>query len=84
MKLSRWRKYDKKSRLQISHEKRIYLYWYAFLQHAERDASRVVEWSHYQDWCARDVVMNTKFDDWWRELCKFGCVIHKDAIHVEL
>ena len=70
MKLSRWRKYDKKSGLWIPHEKRIYLYWYSFLQHAERDASRVVYWSYYQDWGSRDVVMNTKFDDWWRKYWK--------------
>lgn len=79
MKLSRWRKYDKKSGLWIPHEKRIYLYWYSFLQRAERDKSKIVYWIYYQDWGGRDVVMNTKFDDWWKQYWKELFGIQKEG-----
>ena len=79
MKLSRWRKYDKKSKLWIPHERRVYFYWYVFLQHAERDSTRVVNWDLYQDWGGRDFVMSTKFDYWWRQRWKYLFSIQKEG-----
>ena len=66
MKTSRWIKYDAKSGLWIQSRKRIYLYWYSFLQHAEKDASRKVDWTKYDGWGGADIILTTKFDGWWR------------------
>jgi hypothetical protein len=65
MKTSRWIKYDPKSGLWIQSNKRIYLYWYSFLQHAENDPHRQVDWTTYDGWGGRDVVLHTKFNMWW-------------------
>ena len=70
MKTSRWVKYDRKSKLWIQSNKRIYVYWFKFLQHAEKDPNRNVDWSVYDGWGGRDVVLNTKFDVWWRKRWK--------------
>lgn len=51
----------------IECRKRIYLYWFKFLQHAEESSEHKVNWRKYQDWGGRDAVMNMKFDDWWQE-----------------
>ena len=67
MKTSNWIKYDPKSGLWIQSNKRIYLYWYSFLQHAQNDPSRVVDWSAYQGWGSADEIKSTKFDPWWRK-----------------
>ena len=66
MKTSRWVKYYAKSGLWIQSNKRIYFYWYPFLQHAERDATRTVDWTKYDGWGGAETVLNTKFDGWWR------------------
>ena len=66
MKTSRWVKYDAKSGLWIQSNKRIYLYWYSFLQHAEKDPTRTVDWTKYDGWGGAEAVLNTKFDGWWR------------------
>ena len=66
MKTSRWVKYDRKSRLWIQSNKVIYFYWYSFLQHAERDPTRTVDWTKYDGWGGAETVLNTKFDGWWR------------------
>ncbi len=47
-----------------------YLYWYKFLQHAERDPDKQVDWKKYRAWGGKGVVMNTKFDAWWQERWK--------------
>lgn len=65
MKTSRWVKYDAPSRLWIQSNKRIYFYWYSFLQLAEQDPTRKVNWKLYEGWGGADVVLNTKFDAWW-------------------
>ena len=70
MKTSRWVKYDRKSKLWIQSNRRIYFYWYSFLQHAEKDPNRNVDWSVYDGWGGSDVVLNTKFDVWWRKRWK--------------
>ena len=62
---SRWNKYDPKTKLWIPSRKRIYLYWYKFLQHAERDPDYKVQWDKYDDWGGAEVVLSTKFDKWW-------------------
>ena len=51
----------------IECRKRIYLYWFKFLRHAEESSEHKVNWRKYQDWGGRDAVMNMKFDDWWQE-----------------
>ena len=70
MKSSRWKRYDAKSGLWIASNRRIYFYWFRFLQHAENDSNRQVDWSRYEGWGGRDVVLNTKFDVWWRKRWK--------------
>jgi len=44
----------------------VYLYWYKFLQHAERGDRYNVDWSKYKSWGGRETVMETKFDIWWK------------------
>ena len=51
----------------IECRKRIYLYWFKCLRHAEESSEHKVNWRKYQDWGGRDAVMNMKFDDWWKE-----------------
>ena len=60
-------RYDKSQGLWIQHRKVVYLYWYKFLQHAERDDRYNVDWSRYESWGGRETVMETKFDVWWKE-----------------
>ena len=60
-------RYDKSQGLWIQHRKVVYLYWYKFLQHAERDDRYSVDWSKYESWGGRETVMETKFDVWWKE-----------------
>ena len=60
-------RYDKSAGLWIQHRKVVYLYWFKFLQHAERDDRYDVDWSQYKSWGGREVVMETKFDVWWKE-----------------
>jgi len=67
MKSSRWNRYDASSGLWISSSKRIYTYWFKFLQHAENDPSREVDWTAYEEWGDRDVILHTKFDAWWKK-----------------
>lgn len=64
-KSSRWSRYDPKTRLWIK-GKLIYLYWFRFLQHAEINPTKKVDWSKYPYWGGSDVVCSTKFEDWWR------------------
>ena len=67
---SQYIKYDKTEGLWIQHRKVVFLYWFKFLQHAERSDQQTVDWKRYKSWGGRDVVMNTKFDDWWKEYWK--------------
>ena len=62
---SEFRKYDSESRLWISGYYVMYGYWYKFLQYAERDTSRTVDWSKYQGWGGAETVLNTPFRKWW-------------------
>jgi hypothetical protein len=64
---SRWVRYDKITDLWIPTRKRLILYWYKFLQHAELSDDYEVDWSKYDGWGGRESVLNTKFDDWWKQ-----------------
>jgi hypothetical protein len=65
----------------IQCRKRIYLYWFKFLRHAEESSEHKVNWRKYQDWGGRDAVMNMRFDDWWEQHWKhcFGIDEEKDV-----
>ena len=62
---SRWVKY--KDGLWIQSRKRIFLYWFKFLQHAERSQDFVVDWSQYEGWGGSNYILGTKFDTFWNE-----------------
>ena len=62
---SRWVKYQ--DSLWIQSRKRIFLYWYKFLQHAERSEDYTVNWDRYEGWGGSNYVLNTKFDFFWNE-----------------
>ena len=62
---SRWVKYQ--DSLWIQSRKRIFLYWYKFLQHAERSEDYTVNWDRYEGWGGANYVLNTKFDFFWNE-----------------
>lgn len=51
----------------IKARKRIYLYWYKYLQLAEADTDFEVDWTKYRGWGGRRVVLNQKFDVWWEQ-----------------
>ena len=82
MKTSRWKRYDAKSGLWISSRKLIYVYWFKFLQHAEKHPDKEVDWSLYEDWGDKNVICDpdTKFDVWWRQNWKtlFGYKIGEE------
>lgn len=78
MSKSQYIKYEKSTQTWIQHRKVIYLYWYKFLQHAERDERFSVDWSVYRTWGGRDVVMNTRFDEWWKRYWRDNFGFSKD------
>ena len=51
----------------IECRKRVYLYWFKFLRHAEESEDHKVQWNKYHAWGGKKAVMNMKFDDWWEE-----------------
>ncbi len=51
----------------IECRKRIYLYWFKFLRHAEESSEHNVQWNKYRAWGGKNAVMNMRFDDWWEE-----------------
>jgi len=58
---SRWVKY--RDGLWLPSRKRVYLYWFKFLQIADSD--RKVDWRRYYGWGGSNAVQGQKFDDWW-------------------
>ena len=66
-KSSEWLRYDKRTGLWLRHRKRIYLYWFKFLQEAEKSDEYIVDWSKYVGWGDAHAVSSMKFDDWWKE-----------------
>ena len=57
--------YHKESKLWIPHRKRLYLYWFKFLQIAEQDPKRKVNWKKYKGWGGANVVLGSRFRAWW-------------------
>ena len=51
----------------IPHRKRTYLYWFKFLQEAERSPDFTVNWNKYGGWGGANEVMGSRFDDWWED-----------------
>jgi hypothetical protein len=53
----------------IPYRKRIYLYWFKFLQEVEMAPNNEfeVDWSKYSGWGGANAVRGQKFDDWWDE-----------------
>ena len=49
----------------IEARKRVYLYWFKFLQHAERSNDYTVDWKQYRGWGGANEILGSKFDDWW-------------------
>ena len=62
--------YDKGTKLWIPYRKRCFGLWFKFLQHAERSPDHQVDWKHYDGWGGANVVLGTKFDEWWEERWK--------------
>jgi hypothetical protein len=62
---SRWVRYDPKTGLWIPSRKRIYLYWYKFLNIALLESSESVDMSRYSGWGTIDEIKSLKFDEWW-------------------
>ena len=63
----------------IQCRKRIYLYWFKFLRHAEESSDHTVQWDKYSDWGGKGAVMSMKFDDWWNEHWKDCFGIDKET-----
>ena len=60
-------RFDKKTKLWIPNRKRLFLYWYKFLQHALRDDNREVNMRKYRGWGSRETILTEKFDSWWSD-----------------
>ena len=63
-KKSRYRKY--KDGLWLKSRYILYRYWYKFLQYAELDPSRVVDWAKYDGWGGPKVILSYRFENWWQ------------------
>ena len=44
----------------------MYRYWYKFLQYAEQDDARTVDWSKYDGWGGANLVLSQRFETWWK------------------
>ena len=62
---SEWIRY--KDGLWIPYRKRTYLYWFKFLQEAERSPDFKVNWNKYRGWGGSNEIMGSKFDLWWQD-----------------
>lgn len=51
----------------IPYRKRTYLYWFKFLQEAEKSDDFKVNWKKYRGWGGANEVLGTKFDHWWED-----------------
>ena len=51
----------------IPHRKRVYLYWFKYLQQAELSPRHTVDWMQYDGWGGANSVLGMKFDDWWND-----------------
>ena len=57
--------YHRPTKLWIPHRMRVYVYWYKFLQIAERDPKRNVDWKKYRGWGGSNNILGMQFDEWW-------------------
>ena len=64
---SRFNKYRKDRKLWLEEFYTTYFYWYRFLQVADADPTRQVDWTKYKGWGGKKVVSTTLFDEWWKE-----------------
>ena len=62
---SEWIRY--RDGLWIPYRKRTYLYWFFFLQEAERSPDFEVNWRKYRGWGGANQVLGSKFDTWWED-----------------
>jgi hypothetical protein len=69
-KTSRWKKHSGHDARWIQSRKVIYLYWYKFLQEAEKSDQHQVDWSRYEAWGGREIIMQDNFDQFWDESWK--------------
>ncbi len=54
----------------IPHLKRTYLYWFKFLQSAQKNDEFTVDWTKYNGWGGANYIMGVKFDEFWEEKWK--------------
>jgi len=74
---SRWVKY--RDQRWIPNRKRIYLYWFKYLQHAERHPTKKVDWSKYKGWGGANRILGQKFDIWWESNWKELFSVEKEG-----
>ena len=63
-KTSRYRKYQ--DGMWITSRYVMYRYWYKFLQYAEQDGARTVDWAKYDGWGGANLVLSERFETWWK------------------
>ena len=56
--------------LWIQQRKRIYLYWFKFLQEQRLSDEFNVDWKRYRGWGGSNYVLGVKFDEFWEERWK--------------
>ena len=44
----------------------MYRYWYKFLQYAEQDDARTVDWSKYDGWGGANLILSERCEAWWK------------------
>ena len=70
-KISRYAKYNKSNKVWLKSRKICYLYWYLFLQLAELDKKRKVNWSKYKGWGGKEEILKKypkrNFNEWFEE-----------------
>jgi len=54
----------------IAYRKRLFLYWFNFLQEVDQSSDYQVDWSKYNGWGGSNVIQGQKFDMWWEERWK--------------
>ena len=66
--------------LWIQQRKRVYLYWFKFLQEAELSEEFEVDWKKYDGWGGSNYILGVKFDEFWEDRWKelFGVKVRSD------